>query len=338
MQQTDPLSTTFAALADPTRRAILARLADRRGIGQGPRRTVRHEPARDLEAPPGAGAGRAHRAGSPGPVAATTAAGGTAAGHRGLGRSVPPPLGGELRTAGRVSPRPTGTQDAAEMETTMTATRIDRGSTDDDDDLLGGRRPRLRAHLRRSARAGLEGPHGSRRVPRWWGPHGTTTTVVEMDVRPGGTWRYVSQRPRPRRRRVLRRIPRGRPARRLQVDVHVRRRGRRPEGGPETLTSRISAAGRRSRPSATWARPRPSKARSRPAWSAARSRPGTASRPCSPNAKPLPAPIAPHEGVVGASARSRWSLSSRFRLPGAGEPSVGVAYLGTRRPCDPGPN
>ena len=28
MQQTDPLSATFAALADPTRRAILARLAD----------------------------------------------------------------------------------------------------------------------------------------------------------------------------------------------------------------------------------------------------------------------------------------------------------------------
>ena len=27
MQQPDPLSTTFAALADPTRRAILARLA-----------------------------------------------------------------------------------------------------------------------------------------------------------------------------------------------------------------------------------------------------------------------------------------------------------------------
>ena len=28
MQQADPLSTTFAALADPTRRAILARLAN----------------------------------------------------------------------------------------------------------------------------------------------------------------------------------------------------------------------------------------------------------------------------------------------------------------------
>ncbi len=32
-------------------------------------------------------------------------------------------------------------------------------------------------------------------VPRWWGPHGTTTTVAEMDVRAGGTWRYVSSAP-----------------------------------------------------------------------------------------------------------------------------------------------
>lgn len=29
-------------------------------------------------------------------------------------------------------------------------------------------------------------------IPRWWGPHGTTTTLVQMDVRPGGAWRYVS--------------------------------------------------------------------------------------------------------------------------------------------------
>jgi len=32
-------------------------------------------------------------------------------------------------------------------------------------------------------------------IPRWWGPHGTTTTVVEMDVRPAGRWRYVSSAP-----------------------------------------------------------------------------------------------------------------------------------------------
>ena len=32
-------------------------------------------------------------------------------------------------------------------------------------------------------------------VPRWWGRHGTTTTVAEMDVRPGGKWRYISSAP-----------------------------------------------------------------------------------------------------------------------------------------------
>ncbi|WP_157987824.1 SRPBCC family protein [Jiangella endophytica] len=27
-------------------------------------------------------------------------------------------------------------------------------------------------------------------VARWWGPHGWTTTVERMDVRPGGQWRF----------------------------------------------------------------------------------------------------------------------------------------------------
>jgi uncharacterized protein YndB with AHSA1/START domain len=30
-----------------------------------------------------------------------------------------------------------------------------------------------------------------KRVSDWWGPHGYTTTVVEMDVRVGGRWRYI---------------------------------------------------------------------------------------------------------------------------------------------------
>lgn len=29
------------------------------------------------------------------------------------------------------------------------------------------------------------------RMTNWWGPHGYTTTVVEMDVRPGGHWRFI---------------------------------------------------------------------------------------------------------------------------------------------------
>ena len=29
-------------------------------------------------------------------------------------------------------------------------------------------------------------------IPRWWGPHRYATRVEEMDVRPGGKWRFVS--------------------------------------------------------------------------------------------------------------------------------------------------
>lgn len=30
-------------------------------------------------------------------------------------------------------------------------------------------------------------------IPEWWGPRGTTTVVVQMDVRRGGAWRFVVQ-------------------------------------------------------------------------------------------------------------------------------------------------
>ena len=81
------------------------------------------------------------------------------------------------------------------METTMAPTRIDRGSTDtttiysEGGDLVFERTfdaPRERVWK------AMTDPE---LVPRWWGQHGTTTTVLEMDVRPGGTWRYVSSAP-----------------------------------------------------------------------------------------------------------------------------------------------
>jgi uncharacterized protein YndB with AHSA1/START domain len=81
------------------------------------------------------------------------------------------------------------------METTMTATRIDRGSTDtttiysDGGDLVFERTfdaPRERVWQ------ALTDPDI---VPRWWGQHGSTTVVEEMDVRPGGKWRYRSIAP-----------------------------------------------------------------------------------------------------------------------------------------------
>jgi uncharacterized protein YndB with AHSA1/START domain len=34
-----------------------------------------------------------------------------------------------------------------------------------------------------------------RQVVEWWGPHGFSTTVLEMDLRPGGKWRIVMHGP-----------------------------------------------------------------------------------------------------------------------------------------------
>ena len=32
-------------------------------------------------------------------------------------------------------------------------------------------------------------------VAQWWGPNGFTTTIHEMDVRPGGVWRFIMHGP-----------------------------------------------------------------------------------------------------------------------------------------------
>ena len=78
---------------------------------------------------------------------------------------------------------------------TMTATRIDRGSTatttiySEGGDLTFERTFDAPRELVWRAFTDPE------LIPRWWGKHGSTTTVVEMDVRPGGRWRYVSSAP-----------------------------------------------------------------------------------------------------------------------------------------------
>ena len=32
-------------------------------------------------------------------------------------------------------------------------------------------------------------------IGRWWGPNGFMTTTHEMDVRPGGVWRFIRHGP-----------------------------------------------------------------------------------------------------------------------------------------------
>jgi uncharacterized protein YndB with AHSA1/START domain len=34
-----------------------------------------------------------------------------------------------------------------------------------------------------------------RHVAQWWGPNGFTNTIAEMDVRPGGIWRFIMHGP-----------------------------------------------------------------------------------------------------------------------------------------------
>jgi uncharacterized protein YndB with AHSA1/START domain len=77
----------------------------------------------------------------------------------------------------------------------MNATRIDRGSNEttaiysDGTDLVF---ERVFEAPREQVWKAFTDPEI---IPRWWGKHGTTTTVVEMDVRPGGKWRYVNSDP-----------------------------------------------------------------------------------------------------------------------------------------------
>jgi uncharacterized protein YndB with AHSA1/START domain len=79
------------------------------------------------------------------------------------------------------------------MEPTMTATRIDRGSTETTTIYSKGGDLVFERTFDAPREQVWNAFMDPDLIPRWWGPHGTTTTVVEMDVRPGGSWRYVSR-------------------------------------------------------------------------------------------------------------------------------------------------
>jgi len=116
------------------------------------------------------------------------------------------------------------------------ATRIDRGSTDtttvysEGGDLVYERTfdaPREKV---------WEAFTDPDLIPRWWGPHGSSTTVAEMDVRPGGTWRYVSSAPDREDVAFYGEYLEVSPPERIKWTFRFDVEGMGPQGGPETLT------------------------------------------------------------------------------------------------------
>jgi uncharacterized protein YndB with AHSA1/START domain len=75
----------------------------------------------------------------------------------------------------------------------MTATRIDRGSTETTTIYSDGGDLTFERTFDAPREKVWEAFTNPDLVPRWWGKHGTTTIVEEMDVRPGGKWRYISR-------------------------------------------------------------------------------------------------------------------------------------------------
>ena len=74
----------------------------------------------------------------------------------------------------------------------MTATRIDRGSTDSTTIYSEGGDLTYERVFAAPREAVWRANTDPELIPRWWGPHRVQTRVEEMDVRPGGNWRFVS--------------------------------------------------------------------------------------------------------------------------------------------------
>jgi uncharacterized protein YndB with AHSA1/START domain len=116
-----------------------------------------------------------------------------------------------------------------------TQARIDRGSTDTTAIYsIGGDLyyERTFAASREQVWSAMTDPA---KIPMWWGPNGTTAEVVEMDVRPGGTWRYISHSPGRDDVEFYGEYLEVDPPQRLRWTFMFDIEGLGPQGGPETF-------------------------------------------------------------------------------------------------------
>ena len=120
--------------------------------------------------------------------------------------------------------------------TTMTATRTDRGSTDTTTIYSEGGDLVFERTFPASVEQVWTAFTDPNLVPRWWGPHGTTTVVAEMDVRPGGRWRYVSSAADREDVEFYGEYLTVEPPKRFEWTFMFDVPGAGPQGGPETHT------------------------------------------------------------------------------------------------------
>ena len=184
VQPADRLSATFAALADPTRRAILARLAaGEASVTELAEPFAMSLPAisKHLKVLERAGLIARGREAQWRPCRLEA---GAAQGGRRLARALPPVLGRELRPARRLPARVAPGRGRAGCWR-----RVNTGGAPPTERVLVIDRvfdaPRERVWKAWADPA---------QAKRWMGPHGFTATHLEGELRPGGAWRACLRR------------------------------------------------------------------------------------------------------------------------------------------------
>jgi uncharacterized protein YndB with AHSA1/START domain len=118
----------------------------------------------------------------------------------------------------------------------MTATRIDRGSTATTEIYQDGTDLVFERTFDAPREAVWKAFTDPEIVPRWWGPHETDTEVLEMDVRAGGRWRYVSRAADREPVEFFGEYLEVTPPERIRWTFMFDVDGLGPQGGPETMT------------------------------------------------------------------------------------------------------
>jgi uncharacterized protein YndB with AHSA1/START domain len=118
----------------------------------------------------------------------------------------------------------------------MTATKIDRGSTATTEVYQEGSDLVFVRTFDAPREAVWRAFTDPEIVPRWWGPHTSSTEVIEMEVRPGGKWRYVSRAPHREDIAFYGEYLEVAPPERIRWTFMFDVDGVGPQGGPETFT------------------------------------------------------------------------------------------------------